>query len=340
MRIKVAVHHGDALTYEADVLVIKHAQALYGLDEIVHYRLTTTTRERTGLQPAAGSFSVQESNGAVAAKWVLIVGTVDLRAFGYRELREFSQRTLAALADSIPQATSLVMTLHGANYGLDELEAFRAEVAGLIDGITTARVPSLLTSITFIESDLRRADRLSRALKTVVPDGYFEAELQSQLDELPPATQEQIRSAGYESDSRPLIFVAMPFADEMQDVYEFGIEGAVHEASFLCERADTSAFTGDVLERIKERIRVARFLIADLSGANPNVYLEVGFAWGCGTPTILLCHGDSPRKFDVQSHRCILYKRIGDLKKQLTRELRGLRQVNDLAPPSANSPAR
>ena len=49
-------------------------------------------------------------------------------------------------------------------------------------------------------------------------------------------------------------------------------------AGYLCERAYMSSFTGDVLSWVKERIDSAVLLVADLSGANPNVYLEVGYA--------------------------------------------------------------
>jgi hypothetical protein len=36
------------------------------------------------------------------------------------------------------------------------------------------------------------------------------------------------------------------------------------------------------VQRLRERIIKANFVVADVSGANPNVYLEIGFAWGRG----------------------------------------------------------
>lgn len=73
-------------------------------------------------------------------------------------------------------------------------------------------------------------------------------------------------------------YAAMPFNKELQDVYVFGIQGPVNEAGYLCERMDMVSFTGDILARIKSRIETAALVIADLSGANANVYLEVGYA--------------------------------------------------------------
>jgi hypothetical protein len=55
--------------------------------------------------------------------------------------------------------------------------------------------------------------------------------------------------------------------------------------------------------------------------ANANVYLEVGFAWGRGRPTLLLVRDVKELKFDVQGHRCIVYRTIRELESALTAEL-------------------
>jgi len=117
----------------------------------------------------------------------------------------------------------------------------------------------------------------------------------------------------------------MPFAEEMDDVFHYGIQGAVNAAGFLCERADLSSFTGDIMAWVRDRITKASIVIADLSGANPNVYLEVGYAWGCGRPTVLLVRDSSELKFDTRGQRCLVYKRIKDLEESLGRELASLR---------------
>jgi hypothetical protein len=116
----------------------------------------------------------------------------------------------------------------------------------------------------------------------------------------------------------------MPFAEEMDDVFHYGIQGAVNAAGLLCERADLSTFTGDVIDWVKRRISSATLVVADLSSANPNVYLEVGYAWGCRVPTVLLARDANDLKFDVMSQRCILYKSIKSLEEALRRELQGL----------------
>jgi len=134
-----------------------------------------------------------------------------------------------------------------------------------------------------------------------------------------------MRGVGYESENKPLAFVAMPFREDMLDHYEYGIQNAVQTMGFLCERADQAHFTGDILQWVKDRIMRSSVVIADLSFANPNVYLEVGYAWGCGKPTILLIRHGEDLKFDVKGQRCLVYRRIKDLEDSLRKELEALR---------------
>ncbi len=130
-----------------------------------------------------------------------------------------------------------------------------------------------------------------------------------------------IPNANRESEAKPHVFVAMPFNDEFDDIYFYAIEPAVKAAGYHCERADTRCFSGDILDWIKGRIQSAALVIADMSTANPNVYLEVGYAWGFKRPTILLTRDLNDLRFDVRGQRCVTYKRIRDLEENLKREL-------------------
>jgi nucleoside 2-deoxyribosyltransferase len=88
---------------------------------------------------------------------------------------------------------------------------------------------------------------------------------------------------------------------------------------------DNESYTADILERLKEKIETAAVVIADLTNANPNVYLEVGYAWGKNRPTILLAKDDEELKFDVRGQRCLKYGRIKDLELSLAKELAELK---------------
>jgi nucleoside 2-deoxyribosyltransferase len=81
--------------------------------------------------------------------------------------------------------------------------------------------------------------------------------------------------------------------------------------------------------QIKSQIDKADFVIADLTGANPNVYLEVGYAWGRGITAILTIREarevERELKFDVRGQRCLVYKNITHLEEQLAKELSALK---------------
>ena len=77
--------------------------------------------------------------------------------------------------------------------------------------------------------------------------------------------------------------------------------------------------------RIKERIESCAALVGILTGDNPNVYLEIGYAWGKGKPTILAVKEGQKVKFDLQDQKYMIYKNITDLRSKMRREIEGLK---------------
>lgn len=120
------------------------------------------------------------------------------------------------------------------------------------------------------------------------------------------------------------VFVAMPFSEDFQNVYEFGIYPAVRNCGLICERVDETHFTGDILKRIRKGIESASLVIADLTEGRPNVYLEVGYAWGKGIPVIIVAKKGENLHFDVRTQRCIFYGRFTQFAKDLEELIRGI----------------
>jgi hypothetical protein len=319
-RLQFDVVNDDVLTFPTDVLALKYAQGLHGADLAVAEALDVPEGVLHARLSQPGSYHLLPGQNLLAAARVLFVGVASLWHFRYAQIREFAARVLSALEEAAPQTRHLAVTIHGVNYGLDELESFTAEVAGFLDGHARGEVPPSLERITFVEYNAKRAARLTTALHHLLPEGLTMSPRSTTLP--PPSVNgRSLPSAGHESEAKPHVFVAMPFIDEFDDIYHYAIEPAVRAAGFLCERADTRSFSGDILDWLKGRIQTAAFVIADLSTANPNVYLEVGYAWGFKRPTILLTRDLNDLKFDVRSQRCVIYKRIRDLEESLKREL-------------------
>jgi hypothetical protein len=320
--IEVDILVTDALTVKADVLAVKYAQDFYGLDGQVALLIETTGGHAP--RPQTGSFGLVREVRGIAADHILFIGVEDLWNFRYPQIRGFGKSVLTAAAKVVPECRHMVLSLHGAGYGLDEQEAFRAEIAGFVDAIDEQSSPTPLEKITIAERNAGRARRLRQVLKTVLPNGMLVRDARSVSRSANDPTS-RLSTAGSASESKAHVFVAMPFKEDMDDVYDYGIANAVNATGLLCERADLSSFMGDVLEWVRGRIKSASLVIADLTDANPNVYLEVGYAWGCGVPTILVVKDPKELKFDVRGQRCLVYRKIRELEELLRSELQNLK---------------
>jgi hypothetical protein len=320
--IRVVVKEADALKFPADVLVLKYAQSLLGVDSAVYAKLGAAGI--TLRVPKVGDYKLFQSRGAIGADSVLFLGVKGLRDLGYGEIREFGRRALATLRTAEKTFAHVALTIHGPGYGLDETEAFKALVAGVIEAIARNDYPPGLETVSFVEIDRGRVERLNAVLSKLMPKGVLEQSRHGGLGGLGKRAKDALKTVGHASAAKDRVFVAMPFAEAMNDTFHYGIQNAAHAAGLLAERADLATFTGDVMEWVRERIAGAKLVVADLTGGNPNVYLEVGYAWGKGIPTVLLAKKAKDLKFDVQGQRCIVYSSIKDLEQKLATELKGL----------------
>ncbi len=326
--LDLVVETGDIREIRADVALFKYAQGLHGAAESVARRLAAVGVPREQFELTPGDHRFVETRGELEAPLALFLGTVRLGGFGYHEIRQFAMRALKAL-ESRSGLRHMVSTVHGPNYGLDEDEAVLAFTGGLVEAFQRGNGPEGLERITLVEIDSRRAHRLRKALarglggtsgvEALPGGGGFRVQRMNAFVQAPP-----LATAGTVSQAKPHAFVAMPFAPELEDTYHYGILGPVKSAGLLCERVDQAIFDGPIIQRIKERIDTAKVVIADLSMANPNVYLEVGYAWGRGRPTVLLVRDVKELRFDVASYRCIVYRNIRELETLLARELERL----------------
>lgn len=99
---------------------------------------------------------------------------------------------------------------------------------------------------------------------------------------------------------KPFAFVLMPFASEFDDIYKFGIQAVALECSVVAERVDEQIYSETMLERIYRQIDAADFIIADLTGKNPNVFYEIGYAHAKGKPCTLLTQRTDDIPFDLK----------------------------------------
>jgi transcriptional regulator with XRE-family HTH domain len=318
--VEIKILHADALTYPSDLLVLKYAQASYGLDETAVRVADIDVRTL----PATGESLLIEEPMHMAPRNLLFLGVEQIDVFGYGSIREFSRRALAVASRVSLHMREISMTLHGVGFGLDETEAFEAELAGIVDALEAGEYPRSLLVINLIERNQGRATRMREALTALFDSDEKKMSVDGPRSTLGKPQRRRIDSVGNDSAARPHAFVAMPFAESFEDIFYYGITRPVRAAGLLCERIDQVSFTGDVIDRMRKMIASSKIVIADLSEANPNVYLEVGYAWGVNVPCILVCNRKTGLKFDLRGQRCLFYNSIIELEKSLSAELAAL----------------
>ena len=118
---------------------------------------------------------------------------------------------------------------------------------------------------------------------------------------------------------KPFIFVLMPFDPKFDDIYKFGIKGAAGDAGAYAERIDEQIFMEGMLERIFNQINKADVIIADMTGKNPNVFYEVGYAHALNKVVLLITQSAEDIPFDLKHRQHIIYGgKIDQLRTELT----------------------
>ena len=86
-----------------------------------------------------------------------------------------------------------------------------------------------------------------------------------------------------------LCFVLMPFDKKYDSVYD-NIKHATEEVGLKAKRADNIFNVKPIVHDVWGYINKARFLIANLSGKNPNVFYEVGLSHALNKKVILITY--------------------------------------------------
>ena len=120
---------------------------------------------------------------------------------------------------------------------------------------------------------------------------------------------------------KPFVFVLMPFNEDFDDIYKLGIKEAAKEVGAYAERVDEQIFTEGILERIFNQISKADVIVADMTGRNPNVFYEVGYAHALGKIVLLLTQKADDIPFDLKHKQHIIYGNSGSKIQSLRSEL-------------------
>lgn len=127
-----------------------------------------------------------------------------------------------------------------------------------------------------------------------------------------------------------LCFCVLPFDDERLEIFNDLIKPELEkEFGLIIIRADNIFSNNDIMEDIWTYICKSRFVIADVSLKNPNVFYELGICHTIGKEVITICDESSLQDdyngrlpFDIQSRRTIFYKNSGSGPKRMIEDLK------------------
>ena len=107
-------------------------------------------------------------------------------------------------------------------------------------------------------------------------------------------------------------FIVMPFSQEWSaDVHRI-LARACEAAGVRPVRGDDLFSPTDILEDIWQSINAADFVIADITGRNPNVLYELGIAHTLAKPVLILSKEAADIPIDLATRRVILYGQKAD----------------------------
>jgi len=121
-------------------------------------------------------------------------------------------------------------------------------------------------------------------------------------------------------------FVIMPFRSEYDEVYG-EIKCCLNANGFICNRADEIFGSVPIIGKILKEMLRSHFIVADLTGQNPNVFYELGIAHSFkdANNIVLISQNLEDVPFDIRHLSTIIYDK-GNYKLLTSRILKTLEE--------------
>jgi hypothetical protein len=310
--LKISLRHADLLQTPCSIVFMKHIEGTMSAPESALNAATHGQLQALYTQHEREDHEILDSDtpqGRVRA-YVVNFHKQDL-PFSYRSVDRYARTILRVAGTEQPEAAStpvtVVTAIHGPGAGLDASESMETLVLAFANELGSRPQLGLLGEVILVEKEKEVFERLQERLKYLAMKGVVTFDGSTCF--INPSTAQTtiaVEERRVQQLSLRHLFVAMPYAKKFNNVYYFGIKQPIELRGRKCERIDQDAFTGDIVDRIKTRIRGSELVIADITGNNPNVFFEVGYAEGLDKRVILLSQAqDTP--FDLKTRHQIRY---------------------------------
>lgn len=118
---------------------------------------------------------------------------------------------------------------------------------------------------------------------------------------------EEEKTMPVDTSKESTVFVIMPFKPEFNDVWKGGIIRAAKTENFTPIRVDMINRSTNITDDIVGSIEKCRLAIVDVTGNNPNVMFELGYAMAKSKPNIIISQSVDFLPFDIRNIRTIVY---------------------------------
>lgn len=121
-------------------------------------------------------------------------------------------------------------------------------------------------------------------------------------------------------------FVMMPIAEDepLASYFDVVIDPLARELGFHAIKIDRERFQGHIDLKLEGEIKRCGFCIADITGDNPNVFYEIGYATALAKRVILTSYKRPSKKFDLRQRKQLVYQNLNTLITELREEIRAL----------------
>jgi hypothetical protein len=116
-------------------------------------------------------------------------------------------------------------------------------------------------------------------------------------------------SSDGEAERENICFTIMPFGGYFDSYYDHIYRPAIEATGLAPRRADDLYRPSAIVHDIWTLTKLAKIILAELSGKNPNVFYELGLAHALAKPAILVTQTMDDVPFDLRGLRVIAYDR-------------------------------
>jgi hypothetical protein len=309
--IKIKLINGDLTKVDCSIVFIKHIEESFSRPEktfntLLQNALFNQYDEQKDhlLLPCAGT------NSHCQFIYIINFHKKDL-PFRYASVEKYARKIVEVVRNDNTGISgpirAIATAIHGPGAGLDASEAMETFLVALANELYQKNDFGDLEEIFLVEKDKAIFERLEERVNYLISKGIIKFS-KGEPYLMPVQNGSEIESLQQlaVSPSSNHVFIAMPFAREFNNTYYFGIKQTVEKFNRKSERTDQDKFVGDIVERIKARIKSADLIIADITGHNPNVFYEVGLADGLGKKIILISQAQEI-PFDFKTQNQIQY---------------------------------